>query len=67
MQKLTRDQRKMIADFFANCAVAWLSAGVITPFFLNKKFFDFMIFSLWGLIFSTAFLLIGINSVNKTK
>ena len=33
---LSFDQRKVLAEFCANFAVAWLAAGVITPYVAEK-------------------------------
>ena len=56
MERLSIGQRKVIAEFFTNAAVAWLSAGVITPFFISRKLEDFLVFSTWGLLFALIFL-----------
>lgn len=49
-------QKKTLAEFFTNSAVAWLSAGIIAPFFVTKKFLDFITFGFWGIFFSLTFL-----------
>lgn len=36
-EKFTLGQLKIIADFFNMMAVAWLSADVISPFFIQQK------------------------------
>lgn len=53
---LTIGQKRTLAEFFTNSAVAWLSAGIIAPFFVTKKFLDFITFGFWGIIFALTFL-----------
>jgi len=36
MRKLSLDQRRSLAEFCGNFAVAWLTAGVIPSFILGK-------------------------------
>lgn len=56
MRELSVGQRKNLAEFFTNSAVAWLTAGIIAPFFVSKKFTDFASLGIWGLLFSLLFL-----------
>jgi len=53
---LTIGQKKTLAEFFTNSAVAWLSAGIIAPFFVTKRFLDFITFGSWGILFTLTFL-----------
>lgn len=59
MKKMTLDQRRSLAEFFTNSAVAWLTAGIVAPFFLKKDLFDFISAGFWGLIFAFLCLLIA--------
>ncbi|MBI5701802.1 hypothetical protein HZC34_08200 [Candidatus Saganbacteria bacterium] len=61
MQKLSTGQKKMLATFFVNGAVAWLSAGIITPFFISKKFGEFIAFGFWGLLLALFFLVVSLG------
>lgn len=36
METLTSDQRKVLAEFCANFAVAWSAAGVVAPLIAGK-------------------------------
>jgi hypothetical protein len=38
MLKLSKEQAKLLAEFFANLGVAWLAAGIITPLLTGKVF-----------------------------
>lgn len=60
MDKLSIGQKRILAEYLANTAVAWLSAGVVTPFFMTKTIENFILFSIWGLIFSLIFLIISL-------
>jgi len=57
MKKLSVGQRKTIAEFFTNAAVAWLTIGVISPLFTGGKLLDFVVTSIWGFSFTMIFLL----------
>ena len=37
MKQLTVDQRKVLAEFFANFAVAWLATGIIGPVITKRN------------------------------
>jgi len=56
MKKLSVGQKKSLAEFFTNTAVAWFSAGIIAPFFTSRKLGDFATFGIWGLIFTLTFI-----------
>lgn len=58
--KLSVGQRRVIAEFFANAAVAWLSAGVVVPFFANRRWEEFVAFSIWGVLLSLTFLTVSV-------
>lgn len=60
MRKLSIGQKKALAEFFANAAVAWFSAGMVIPFFANKTLAEFVTFGLWGVVFSAFFLTIAL-------
>jgi hypothetical protein len=67
MRKLSVGQRKSLAEFFTNGAVAWLSIGIITPFFTSKRLEDFISFGGWGLFFTSIFLLITLLFTKNIK
>jgi len=56
-----------MSEFFVNSAVAWLSAGIVTPFFLTKKFIDWLTFGTWGLLFSIIFLAFSLYFSKEIK
>jgi len=56
MERLSSGQKKALSEFFANAAVAWFSAGIVIPFFANRRLEEFFAFSLWGLLFTLMFL-----------
>jgi hypothetical protein len=67
MKKLSVGQRKSLAEFFTNGAVAWLSAGIIAPFFTGRKIVDFFASVFWGLVFTTTFLGISLFFTKGVK
>ena len=60
MKELSIGQRKSLAEFFTNAAVAWLSAGIIAPFFVSKRLEDFIALGGWGLTFTLIFLFVSL-------
>jgi len=65
--RLNRDQRKQIAEILGNISVAWFTAGIIAPFFIQQKdfvvlFINFMV----GLFFSIVFVF-GSLQIIRTK
>ena len=36
MIKLSKEQAKLLAEFFANLGVAWLAAGIVAPLITGK-------------------------------
>lgn len=67
MKKLSVGQKKSLAEFFTNTAVAWFSAGIIAPFFASRKLGDFATFVIWGLLFTTTFLRISLFFTKGAK
>ena len=67
MEKLSVGQKKSLAEFFTNAAVAWLSAGIIAPFFVSKKLEDFITFGVWGLLLTLIFLTISLVLTKGVK
>lgn len=61
MERLSIGQKKALAEFFTNAAVAWLSGGVIAPFLSGRKLEEFIAFGLWGLFFTTIFIVISLR------
>jgi len=59
MKKLSVGQRKSLAEFFTNGAVAWFSAGIIAPVFAGKTLSNFVGSIIWGTISTIWFLLIA--------
>lgn len=60
MERLSTGQRKALAEFFTNAAVAWLSAGIIAPFLTGRKLEEFTAFGLWGFFFATVFITVSL-------
>jgi hypothetical protein len=66
MDRLTLDQRKVLAEFCANFAVAWLAAGLVAPLVVGKTLAEiskqgFLMSLGWGMFFvgSAAYLVKG--------
>ena len=38
MKKLSKDQRRLLAEFCANLGIAWLAAGIIAPLVTDRVF-----------------------------
>jgi len=60
MERLSTGQRKALAEFFTNAAVAWLSAGIIAPLLTGRKLEEFTTFGIWGLFFACVFITISL-------
>lgn len=67
MKKLSVGQRKILAEFFCTSAVAWLTAGVITPFFISRTLEDFTSFAFWGILFTSASLWVALTVTKGVK
>lgn len=59
MKKLTATQRKSLAEFFTNSAVAWLTAGIVAPFFLKQDLTNFLSSGFWGILFTIFSLVVS--------
>mgnify|MGYP001572506245 FL=1 len=54
MSELT-GERKVYSEFFTNLAVAWFSAGVISPFFTKpKSVVEILLFASFGILGALA-------------
>lgn len=60
MRKLSVGQRKALSEFFSNGAVAWLSAGVITPFFVGRELPNVLGSLVWGILFTPWFIAVSL-------
>jgi len=67
VRKLSVGQRKALSEFFTNGAVAWLSTGVIAPFFATKRLQDFAISGLIGAVWTIGFLTISLLFTKGVK
>lgn len=56
MRRISRGQRRTLADFFVNASVAWLGGAVITPFIARNAGYDAIVIVLWGLGMMGTFL-----------
>ena len=55
MNNLSRDQRKVLAEFFGNFAITWIAAGIIAPYISKQDLFkspESLIISLVWAVFS---------------
>ena len=67
MKKLTKDQRKLLAEFLGNFAVAWLAAGIIAPVMkggIDTNDFTKIFFSI---TYSVILIFLMLNLVKPTK
>lgn len=67
MRKLSVGQRKALSEFFANGAVAWLSAGVITPFFVGRELPNVLGSLAWGILFTLWFIAMSLFIMKGVK
>ena len=58
--RLSIGQRKSLAEFFTNGAVAWLTVGVVTPLLAGAKLIDFIKIGIWGISFTILFIWIAL-------
>lgn len=56
MRRLSVGQKRALSQFFTNSAVAWLSAGVITPFFVGRELPNVLGSLTWGMLFTLWFI-----------
>lgn len=55
---LSSNQKQLLAEVFGNIAVAWFTAGVISPVFLENIFPTKLLFSVGlGILFAAGFIL----------
>ena len=68
MNKLSAGQKKVAAEITGNIAVAWFTAGVISPFFTQPKNFLVFVFTFAIALFMTGvFSVIALDFVQKIK
>lgn len=66
MKTIKKPEKQLIAEFFSNIGVAWFAGGVISIFSGDlKNIFQLFTSVIWGIIFSFAFLFIGIIIINR--
>jgi hypothetical protein len=66
--KLTKPQYNRLSEIFDNIAVAWFSAGVISPLFIHSEnLFAFIGTFGLSLVLAVAFLLFSLLLVRGTK
>lgn len=55
---ISPSQKQLLAEIFGNIAVAWFTAGVISPVFLDNIFPTKLLFSVGlGILFAAGFIL----------
>lgn len=54
--KLTVGQRKVLAEFYANGAVAWMTVGIATPLLAGQSLLEALGPFVWGMFFTILFL-----------
>ncbi len=66
-EKLSVGQQRTLSEFFGNAGVAWLSAGVIVPFFTGRTLANFITSIAWGTLFAIGFLIIALVVTKGVK
>ncbi|OIN89840.1 hypothetical protein COW80_04885 [Candidatus Beckwithbacteria bacterium CG22_combo_CG10-13_8_21_14_all_01_47_9] len=61
MKKLSVAQKKSLAEFFTNSAVAWLTVGIIAPLFTEKTLPNFISSLVWGILLTSTFMLVSLQ------
>lgn len=65
---LSKDQRKLVADFLINIGVAWFAGGVIGIFLGgSKEAFEILSSLLWGIVLSNIFLWAGVYLIKEKR
>lgn len=67
MRKLSVGQKKILAEFLANGAVAWLTIGVVTPIFGEISFENIAGSILLAMVVSGGFLMLAIYLMRGIK
>ncbi|HCM37485.1 TPA: hypothetical protein DIS61_02455 [Patescibacteria group bacterium] len=68
MRQYTLAQRKSLADFFNMIAVAWFTAGIISPFFIiSKTIIELLLYPIAGIILTWLSLLISLYLLKDIK
>lgn len=68
LMKLTPSQLKALSEFMNMLAVAWFTAGVITPFFLEQgNIIRSIILAAAGIFMSVTFLAMALLLLRKVK
>jgi len=67
MERLTINQRKILAEFCANFAVAWLAAGIIGPVVAKREPSEIGFSVAISLIWGGLSLISGVLLVKETK
>lgn len=66
VKKLNTAQRKFLSDFLNGLAIAWFSAGVISPIFVNTdKLIRLVIQVAGSLAISAILVLVGIKNLKR--
>ncbi len=68
MPDLNFDQRKVVATFFANIAVGWFIAGVVTPFLARpESSLELVSRAVWGFFMTYIFLNVALRFIKEGK
>lgn len=65
MEKLAREQRRLLADFCSNFAIAWFAAGLVAPIFTGKSFEEINKSVIAAIVLGGVFLLIGVSLIKE--
>lgn len=65
---LSSSQKQLLAEIFGNISVAWFTAGIISPLFLDKFFPVKLLFSVGiGILFAVGFMLLALLLVESKE
>lgn len=68
MKSMSKDAKRLIADFFVNIGVAWFAAGVIGIFISHlSNATEILVSVTWGIGMSVLFLLSAIWVINTKR
>lgn len=66
--KLLKEQYKTVSEILGNISVAWFTAGIVSPFFLNQaEYSNFVLYLTLGLSMFGCFSIVSVYFSGKAK
>ncbi|MCL5675964.1 MAG: hypothetical protein M1120_02455 [Patescibacteria group bacterium] len=64
---LSREQKKLIAEFCVNFAIVWLGAGIVTPIIFKTLSLDVLSSGVFSLFWALFLMVFAVNLVKGVK